>query len=432
MPAYYDEVLGRACLSAVCKSSNEQVPNAPTPKPVDSDDSTLADYDRAKGVGSAMAWKVFVRMHPSGYYAELAKDELGKLARQENPNPNPPPDAGLPIQTKPADADKAARTGHDQSKDVGPTEHGSGSNDELANAEHEKSALPENSNPSQSVDAGLPPRPPPQQQLAHLENPKPSTPTDVAPSSHPKPPDASPSPAPQGSCALQFDASFDTAGVGHFVVKDSCGKLKVISIDYGNRTFTQASTSPNRAEFTFDFFNGPSALTIRATDPIHPTDTRSLQYQSPSFDQSGLAKAVIIWQGTTDLDLHAFENGAEPNSNGEVWRGNPRSLNDAFAYGVGFMSQLGQTAIPGAHVQVYTYRRSLSIRSVEFRVNQSECAPDRKRVKFEMLRYQNGQFSNPDGPVTQGALPRQCGAYAGNDKESWAPRARALDLTNQF
>jgi hypothetical protein len=123
---------------------------------------------------------------------------------------------------------------------------------------------------------------------------------------------------------------------------------------------------------------------------------------------------------------------AEPNSAGEVWRGNPRSLNEASAYGGGFMSQLGLTAIPGVHVQVYTYRRSFSIRSVEFRVNQSKCAPDGKRVKFEMLRYQGGQFGNPDGPVPQGALPRQCGAYAGNDKESWAPRAKALDLKIPF
>jgi hypothetical protein len=92
----------------------------------------------------------------------------------------------------------------------------------------------------------------------------------------------------------------------------------------------------------------------------------------------------------------------------------------------------GLTAIPGVHVQVYTYRRSFSIRSVEFRVNQRECAPDKKRVKFDMLRYQNGQFGNPDGPVPQGALPRQCGAYAGNDKESWAPRAKALDLKIPF
>jgi len=53
-------------------------------------------------------------------------------------------------------------------------------------------------------------------------------------------------------------------------------------------------------------------------------------------------------------------------------------------------------------------------------------------VKFDMLRYQNGQFGNPDGPVPQGALPRQCGAYAGNDKESWAPRAKALDLKIPF
>src|SRR5271163_1991980 len=81
MPAYYDEVLGRACLSAVCKSAIEQVPGAPTPKPVDSNDPAGADYYRAKGVGSAMAWEAFLRMHQSGFYAELAKGELRKVER---------------------------------------------------------------------------------------------------------------------------------------------------------------------------------------------------------------------------------------------------------------------------------------------------------------------------------------------------------------
>jgi hypothetical protein len=66
---------------------------------------------------------------------------------------------------------------------------------------------------------------------------------------------------------------------------------------------------------------------------------------------------------------------AEPNSAGEVWRGNPRSLNEASAYGGGFMSQLGLTAIPGVHVQVYTYRRSFSIRSVEFRSTSANARP---------------------------------------------------------
>ena len=381
----------------------ETVTAPPTPKPMDTDDAAAADYDRANGVGSAVAWEAFLRKHPSGLYADFAKAELGKSEREKPaPRPNESLDAGLPVRQKPIDPDDAARGGHDQAKDVSPIEHVSGLNAELAK--------------------GGP------QHLASLENPKPNEPVDAGPVVHPKPPDAPPPQAPEESCALEFEAaSVDAAGVGHFAVKDSCGKLNVVLIDYANHTFTQASASPNRAEFTFDFFAGPSSLIIRAAD-----DGPFLQYQARYFDQSGLAKAVIIWQGTTDLDLHAFENSAEPNSAGEVWRGNPRSLNEASAYGGGFMSQLGQTAIPGVHVQVYTYRRSFSIRSVEFRVNQRECAPDKKRVKFDMLRYQNGQFGNPDGPVPQGALPRQCGAYAGNDKESWAPRAKALDLKIPF
>jgi hypothetical protein len=291
MPAYYDEVLGRACLSAVCKSAIEQVPDAPTPKPVDSNDPAGADYYRAKGVGSAMAWEAFLRMHQSGFYAEVAKGELGKLARQENPHPIDPPGPGSrPKSTEP---DEATRPDQDRPKDVG---------------------LPENSNPNQPLDAGLPLRPKPTDPDA--AHPGHDRSKDVGPIEHAAPGGGPQqvarleSPKPSEGCVLEFESgSVDAAGVGHFAVKDSCGRLNALSIDYGGRTFTQAATSPNRAEFTFDFFAGPSALTIRATD-----DGRFLQYQAPYFDQSGLAKAVIIWHGTTDLDLHAFENSAEPNS----------------------------------------------------------------------------------------------------------------------
>jgi formylglycine-generating enzyme required for sulfatase activity len=81
----------------------------PTPKPADTDDAARADYDRVKIIGSAEAWEAFLRVHPSGLYAELAKGEKQKLAALEHSEPNRAPDAGPLLPKTPRDAPKPGK-----------------------------------------------------------------------------------------------------------------------------------------------------------------------------------------------------------------------------------------------------------------------------------------------------------------------------------
>ncbi len=232
--------------------------------------------------------------------------------------------------------------------------------------------------------------------------------------------------APQAPCATKLileSASIDGDGVGHFVVTDPCGKLGVISTKYLQWTFTQAASSPTRAEFDFDFFAGPQPVVISASDG------RSLPYPPPqSVNRAGLTKAVIIWDGPIDLALHAFENSADPGSEGDVWRKNARSRDDAKKRGVGYMSQLGGNSVPGTHFQVYTYRRSSAVRSVDFRVNKVECNQSGAKVRFWAMRYEDGEPTSSDLQSRLVVTARQCGRFDVSDADEKAPRARHLEF----
>jgi Caspase domain len=80
--------------------------------PTDQNAAVAADYERAERVGSPEGWRAFLGIHPSGYYAELARAQLGKLrpaapilsaAKEAAPSPapaNPPSQENTPPAVK--------------------------------------------------------------------------------------------------------------------------------------------------------------------------------------------------------------------------------------------------------------------------------------------------------------------------------------------
>jgi hypothetical protein len=76
-PAYYDEVIGSACLSVACNAAGRHA--APPP-----DKEAIAiDYQAAGAVGTAAAWDLFLKKHGAesdNFYVGLAKENLQKVA----------------------------------------------------------------------------------------------------------------------------------------------------------------------------------------------------------------------------------------------------------------------------------------------------------------------------------------------------------------
>ncbi|MHC0052085.1 hypothetical protein [Actibacterium sp. D379-3] len=115
--------------------------------------------------------------------------------------------------------------------------------------------------------------------------------------------------------------------------------------------------------FMFEFADG-TVLTTAASVP----------------DARGYARMALQWQGDNAMQLHALEFGADYDDKGHVWNGNPRDP----AYGDtargGFLTRLGDPALPGARLaEIYSYPSAESreegvVRiSVEAEVTQANC-----------------------------------------------------------
>jgi hypothetical protein len=57
------------------------------PRPEAADTATRADYELAARVQTRQAWESFLTVHSTGFYADLARAQLGKLMATENPAP---------------------------------------------------------------------------------------------------------------------------------------------------------------------------------------------------------------------------------------------------------------------------------------------------------------------------------------------------------
>lgn len=225
-------------------------------------------------------------------------------------------------------------------------------------------------------------------------------------------------------CPLTLErADVDDAGIARIVVRDACRSLSVLTLDYEQGPFTVGATAPDRAEFTFDFFAGPRPLTIRSDGD------RAVTVQPRPWVLTGLAKAVAIWEGERQVELHAIENSGRVNSADDVTPANARSPDQARQRGAGFVTLLAPAA-GGARLQTYTLRRSMTVRSVEFRLTTRDCRADAPSLRIKLLRYQNGVLTRAPGFQRLGATA--CGTFTGGDLDAWAPRAQALDLQLPF
>jgi TPR repeat protein len=96
-PAYYDEVLGKACLAGDCGGG--ATPEAVASQP----NEAAAAYQAALAANSIEAWDAFLRYHQEGFYADLARSARKKLEPElaALPADPTPPQAG---ETPDADA----------------------------------------------------------------------------------------------------------------------------------------------------------------------------------------------------------------------------------------------------------------------------------------------------------------------------------------
>ncbi|MEB8388892.1 hypothetical protein OO012_16820 [Rhodobacteraceae bacterium KMM 6894] len=147
--------------------------------------------------------------------------------------------------------------------------------------------------------------------------------------------------------------------------------------DEGGHASMLVPAMATQAVFIVSFPNGEGAVANTTVDSMEFYD-----------------RVAVQWQGDAGVHLHALEFGAEFGSDGHVWSGAPRDVSDAADGDRGFMTRLGNPALPEALVaEVYTFPSQMigpagtvSL-SVEAEVTAANCARD---IDAQSLQVRTG------------------------------------------
>lgn len=148
------------------------------------------------------------------------------------------------------------------------------------------------------------------------------------------------------------------AGQAGLLLNSACRAEEEVQIRYAGFEFFRRLDKDGKLEFIFDCIAGAD----EAAQFIF-LDGSTLQRTVSTRDLDRVTKVAVVWRGTVNLDLHAFEYAAESSQPGHVWAGAPSSLAEAQSFIQrdgrihGFMSQQADGRAKGDQLEVYTLWR---------------------------------------------------------------------------
>ncbi len=150
------------------------------------------------------------------------------------------------------------------------------------------------------------------------------------------------------------------AGQSEIEIQSHCRRFEPVKMTYADVGFIRVLDEDGQLKFVLDCFAGDRIpVTIQFSDGT--TITQPVRAQ----DLDIVTKIAVIWSAPVNLDLHAFEYSALPESPDHVWAGAPRTEAEArtLTYappsrGHGFLSMGSNGREPGAKAEVYTFFRN--------------------------------------------------------------------------
>jgi hypothetical protein len=136
-------------------------------------------------------------------------------------------------------------------------------------------------------------------------------------------------------------------------------------------------------------------------------DHEAISFNIPFSDTERMDRVALVWEMPVDLELHAFEFGALPSSDGHVGPDQPRSHGDVRRRGGGYLLDYQPVDGIGQSISVYTYWRRHGGRSgvvslkVDFATRDGRSRPDTcsggvlAEPDFTVLRSSAGKLLRP-------------------------------------
>ncbi len=195
--------------------------------------------------------------------------------------------------------------------------------------------------------------------------------------------------APALGCDIEFTAEAVAGAMVDLVFRSPCHAGERVTFSHETLSFSYVTgvdgslevTVPamsSNALFVANFTNGNGAVTTVSVDSLDFYDRVALQLT-----------------GSSGLELHAREFGAEYGAEGHVWHGAPRELSAMIGGAGGFLSTLGDPSLPEAQLaEVYTFPTGIAHQvgqvemSIETEVTSENCG---RQVSMHSIQVVGGK-----------------------------------------
>ncbi len=146
------------------------------------------------------------------------------------------------------------------------------------------------------------------------------------------------------------------AGQSKISINARCWKRQTINIEYAGIKIEQQLNDDGNLNYILDCFAGDKAPVTFYFD-----DNLKVTRKPVAHDLDTITKVAVIWKGSANLDLHAFEYMATAGKDGHVWESNPSSFKKAkyktrqTGQGHGFISSSENFGSRKQKIEVYTF-----------------------------------------------------------------------------
>ncbi|MCO6384236.1 hypothetical protein [Oceanicola sp. 502str15] len=172
-------------------------------------------------------------------------------------------------------------------------------------------------------------------------------------------------------CSLALSAKAREAAMVRLTLSAPCSPGEPVTLKHGPLTFTEVTD--NEGKLTVDV---PALSANAAFEASLDTGERA---SAATLVQGtdGFERTALSWQGRAGVALHAFENGADYNTEGHIDASAPAGPSRAVSGEGGFLTLLGAADMPGAMMaEVYSYPAAAggSVRiNIEAEVTAENC-----------------------------------------------------------
>ncbi|NDV02685.1 translocase [Pseudoroseicyclus tamaricis] len=163
-------------------------------------------------------------------------------------------------------------------------------------------------------------------------------------------PAVAPAPLATPSCDTALTAAPQQGALVSLTLRAPCDPESAVVIHHRGMMFSALTDGSGRLSLTVP------ALAERATFIAELTGGESVTATAEVADMGQFDRAVLQWEGTTGMELHALEYGAGYDDEGHVWWGAPRAAEAALEGMGGYITELGdETPSHSYFAEIYTF-----------------------------------------------------------------------------